>query len=165
MNQLQHAAHEFGPYINKDSEILILGSFPSVLSRAQSFYYGNPRNRFWSVLESCFKDRAGESVEERKAFCTRHKIALYDAIEECDIIGSRDDSITNIIPADIASIIKGAPGIKRIVLNGNAAKSYFLKYQPSFESIEILFMPSTSPANAAWKLDRLIETWQRALLD
>ena len=164
MNQYEHLNHGFGPYINGDSEILILGSFPSVLSREVNFYYGNPRNRFWNVLEAVFEDRAGNDVETRKSFCKRHKVALYDVIEECDIIGSRDDSIENIVPSDIISLISQS-NIKRIVLNGNAAKRYFLTYFSQIENVKIVFMPSTSPANAAWSLTRLIDVWKDGLIN
>ena len=164
MNQRTHVTHGFGPYFDSDSEILFLGSFPSVLSREQQFFYGNPRNRFWSVLEAIFDDKAPSDVEGRKMFCKRHKIALYDAIEECDIIGSRDDSIENIVPADIRSIVS-ASKIKKILLNGNAAKRYFLTFQDNFDLIDLYFLPSTSPANAAWSLERLIESWKKALCE
>ena len=163
MNQRVHVTHEFGAFYDKNAEILILGSFPSVLSRAQGFFYGNPRNRFWMVLQEVFNDPVPDDIGGRKAFCARHRIALYDAIEECDIIGSRDDSIENIVPADIKSIILCSK-IKRILLNGNAAKRYFLTFQPNFSQVDLYFLPSTSPANAAWSLPKLVDAWKDALL-
>lgn len=162
MNVKTHVTHEFGPFFDDKSEILVLGSFPSVLSRKQGFYYGNPRNRFWPILQEVFQEVVPEDVDGRKAFCKSHKIALYDAIEECDIVGSKDDSIENIVPADIKTIVS-ASNIKRIVLNGNAAKHYFLTYQSNFSQVELFFMPSTSPANAAWSLPKLVDIWQKAL--
>ena len=162
MSEKTHVNHEFGPFFDEESEILVLGSFPSVLSRKQGFYYGNPRNRFWMILQEVFGEPVPNDVEGRKNFCKRHHIALYDAIEECDIVGSKDDSIENIVPADVQSIVLGSK-IKRIVLNGNAAKHYFLTFQPNFDHVELFFMPSTSPANAAWSLPRLVEIWKSAL--
>lgn len=164
MNQRMRLDHTFPPLCEKDSEILILGSFPSVLSRAQLFYYGNPRNRFWAVLGSIFHEDIAEDIEAKRLFCTRHKIALYDVIESCDIIGSRDDSIENIVPADIQALVS-CSRIRKIVLNGNAAKRYFLQYQSNFDQLQLFFMPSTSPANAAWSLDRLVEKWSEAFRD
>lgn len=164
MNQRMRLDHTFPPLCEKDSEILILGSFPSVLSRAQLFYYGNPRNRFWAVLGSIFHEDIAEDIESKRLFCTRHKIALYDVIESCDIIGSRDDSIENIVPADIQALVSRSK-IRKIVLNGNAAKRYFLQYQSNFDQLQLFFMPSTSPANVAWSLDRLVEKWSEAFRD
>lgn len=162
MNERQHLSHGFGPCFDQNSEILILGSFPSVLSREQGFYYGNPRNRFWAVLEFLFHEAVPLDVEGRKSYCKRHKVALYDVIESCDIVGSKDDSIENVVPSDISSIVS-ASKIHTIVLNGNAAKRYFLTFQTDFDHLRILFMPSTSPANAAWNLERLIQKWKSIL--
>ena len=161
MNVRTHVDHGFGPLYDEKSEILILGSFPSVLSREQGFFYGNPRNRFWAVLEAIYKEKVPEDVEGRRAYCIAHKIALYDAIESCDIIGSKDDSIEYVVPADIQTIVKNS-SIKRIILNGNAAKRHYLAFQSDIEGIQLFFMPSTSPANAAWSLKHLIDAWSDA---
>lgn len=160
--EYKHVEHGFGPVRDKNSRILILGSFPSVLSRQHDFYYANPQNRFWKVLERLLEDDAGLTKEERTAFCYRHGIALYDVIESCDIVGSSDSSIKNVVPSDIESLIKGTQ-IKAIVLNGNAAKRYFLTYFANFVHLDILPMPSTSPANAVKKLEDLMKEWSAIL--
>ena len=162
MNVKTHVEHGFGPLYDENSEILILGSFPSVLSREQGFFYGNPRNRFWAVLEALCGEAVPEDVEGRRAYCIAHRIALYDAIESCDIVGSKDDSIENVVPADIQTIVKNSR-IKRVILNGNAAKRHYLAFQSDIEGVQLYFMPSTSPANAAWSLKRLIDVWKTAL--
>lgn len=161
MNVKTHVEHGFGPLYDEHSEILILGSFPSVLSREQGFFYGNPRNRFWAVLEALCGEKVPEDIEGRRAYCIAHRIALYDAIESCDIIGSKDDSIENVVPADIQTIVKNSR-IKRVILNGNAAKRHYLAFQSDIGGVQLYFMPSTSPANAAWSLKRLIDVWETA---
>ena len=162
MNRLTHVEHGFGPLFNEDSEVLILGSFPSVLSRGAAFFYGNPRNRFWDVLAASFGEAQLDTIEDKIAFCKRHKIALYDAIESCDIIGSKDDSIENVIPANIPQILCKTC-IKRVILNGNAASKYYRKHNPDYPDIEVVTLPSTSPANAAWSLEKLLGVWKPVL--
>ena len=163
MSERLHLSHGFGPLVNPDSEVLILGSFPSVLSRQKGFFYGNPRNRFWSVLATIFDESLPITVEDKRVFCLRHMIALYDAIEECDIVGSKDDSIENVIPADIPAILSKSK-VKTIICNGSAAKKYFLAYWNENPCISLFFLPSTSPANAAWSLSRLIQEWRKAFI-
>ena len=163
MSQLVHAKHGFGPLYDERSEILILGSFPSVLSREANFFYGNPRNRFWAVLANSFDEALPESIDEKIDFCRRHRIALYDAIESCDIVGSKDDSIENVQPANISQILRKTR-IKKIILNGNAATKYYWKYNKTIDCIEVVSLPSTSPANAAWSLERLLSAWRPELI-
>ena len=143
-----HLKHTLEIFIHDDSEYLILGSFPSVKSREYGFYYSHPRNRFFLVLSSIFNEEYPSSIDERKEFLKRHKIALYDVIEECDIIGSDDSSIKNVIPIDIKSILKKYPNIKRIGITGKKAGKLFDKYLKDKVDIEVVYLPSTSPANA-----------------
>lgn len=160
---IAHQTHEFGPLLRKDSKILILGSFPSVASRQAQFFYGHPQNRFWAVLAGCFNEPKPLSVEEKKEFCFCHQIALYDAIEECDIVGSSDASIRNPVPTDIMAILKGTC-IEKIICNGKTSYRYFCKYQPN-EIVSLgVCLPSTSPANAAFSLERLILCWQKEIV-
>ena len=153
--------HPLKPIYNKNSKVLILGSFPSVLSREKSFYYANPTNRFWKVLSLCFNEDVPTTIEEKTSFCKKHHIALYDSIESCEIKGSSDSSITDVVPADLSEIYDMSP-IKLIVFNGNASEKWFKKYQSIPNGIEEIKMPSTSPANAAFSLERLVQEWKKA---
>lgn len=164
MGTANHATHEFGPIVRPDSEILILGSFPSVKSREVSFYYGHPQNRFWRVMEQIFECEPLQTIEDKRNFCFLHHIAIYDVIEECDIIGSSDASIKNPIPSNLFEIVRGT-NIKKVVLNGKKAEKIFLQFFPKGigEGIEVVSAPSTSPANAAWGLNLLIQVWKGLL--
>ena len=157
-----HVTHEFGPVYDKNSKILILGSLPSVKSRQQQFYYGHPQNRFWKVLSAALDESIGSSIDEKKRIMLKNHIALWDVIQSCDIIGSSDSSIKNVKENDI-SVILDAPDIKAIFLNGAKAYELFKKYCGGIEDRNeppaILKLPSTSPANAAWKTQQLIEAW------
>lgn len=154
----EHVEHGFGPVYNKDSEILILGSFPSVKSREGQFYYHHPQNRFWKVLSRIWEEEVPDSIEKKKNMLIRNHIAVFDVIESCDIIGSSDSSIKNVKPADLEEILKTAK-IRNIYVNGGKAESLYKKYCESLTKIKAVKLPSTSPANAAWNLERLIEAW------
>lgn len=163
-NSYQRITHTFGPVFDGHSQLLILGSLPSVKSREQQFYYGHPQNRFWRVLAALCHEQMPGSVQEKRAFLLRNKIALWDVIESCDIIGSSDSSIRNATPNDMGIILDRAP-IQRIYLNGGKAYALFQKYceadckKRGLHESEIIKLPSTSPANAAWSLERLTEEW------
>lgn len=150
--------HPFPPLFNKDSKILILGSFPSVKSREQSFFYGHPQNRFWKVTSAVFGCDVPASVDDKKAFILSHGMALWDVIASCDITGSSDSSIRNVCANDI-SIILNSCDIKKIFVNGKAAEKYYNKYTFGKTGIPAVCLPSTSPANAAWSMQRLISAW------
>ena len=158
-----HLKHELEIFINKDSEILILGSFPSVKSREYRFYYSHPQNRFFLVLAKALNEETPKSIDDRKAFLRKHKIALYDVIEECDIDGSSDSSIKNVVPADIVGILLNYPNIKRIGITGKKASSLFDKYLKYKVEIDVVYLPSTSPANAKFKLEELIKAYMHCL--
>ena len=159
-----HLTHTLPIFIDKDSETLILGSFPSVKSREVMFYYGHKQNRFFPVLGRLFNEVAPITVEERKAFLKRHKIALYDVIEECDIEGSSDSSIKNVIPIDIANILRKFPNINIIGITGNTAKYYFNRYLINkVGNIKVVYLPSTSPANAKMSLENLVDAYKELL--
>lgn len=155
------ATHEFGPFYRADSEILILGSFPSVKSREQAFYYAHPQNRFWRVLAACFGDDVPETILQKHELLECHKIALWDVIEECEITGSSDASIRGALPTDIEWLL-GQTSVRKVFLNGKTAEKCFLKFHPDFR-LPTVTLPSSSPANAAWSLERLIEVWKPAL--
>lgn len=162
---LIHVEHGFPPFVRPESTILILGSFPSVKSREQAFFYGHPQNRFWPMISAVFGDECGDSVPQRMAFLQRNCIALYDVIESCDIVGSSDASIRNIEPARINEIIEGTK-VQRILLNGKKAGALFERHiLPSLKGgLEHRVMPSTSPANAATSLDQLILAYKEAII-
>lgn len=154
-----HAEHTFGPVYDADSRILILGSFPSVKSRETQFYYGHPQNRFWKVIAGICREAVPEGIEAKKALLLRNRIAVWDVIASCDIAGSADSSIKNVVPNDMDMILKHAD-IRMIYMNGDKAYQLFQKYCAKEGQPPVKKMPSTSPANAAWKLELLIEAWQ-----
>ena len=152
--------HPIEPFYEKNSEILILGSFPSVKSREQMFFYGHPKNRFWRVVASVYGCDAPQTVSEKRKFLLENKVALWDVIGACDIQGSADTSIKNVIPNDLSIILDNA-NIKRIFVNGKTAEKYFIKYIQNEIGQSAICLPSTSPANATWSQERLIEEWKQ----
>ena len=151
--------HPIAPVFNEDSRILILGSFPSVRSREEGFFYGHPQNRFWKVTAGVFEENAPQTIEEKKAFLLRNRIALWDVIGSCEITGSSDSSIKNATVNDISLILNTAD-IRSIYLNGGKAYQLYQKYMLPVTGREGICLPSTSPANAAWSLDRLKDAWK-----
>lgn len=151
--------HPIEPFYDENSKILILGSFPSVKSREQNFFYGHPQNRFWRVLAAVFEQDTPNGIKEKKAFLKRNAVALWDVIASCEISGSADSSIKNAKPCDIEKILNCAD-IRRIFLNGRTAEKYYNKYITARVKQEAVCLPSTSPANAAWGLERLTEAWR-----
>ena len=145
------------------SRILILGSFPSVKSRAQNFYYGHPQNRFWPVLAAVFGEAVPDEIDAKRAFVLRHGIALWDVLESCEIRGSSDASIRGAVPVEIGTVT-GACRIGTIFVNGGTAKKYYDRYLKALTGSEAVQLPSTSPANAAWSMDRLLSVWKPAIL-
>ncbi len=155
----QKLKHEFEPLFNENSRILILGSFPSVKSREQQFYYGHPQNRFWKVIAGLYGSPVPQTVEEKKALLLENGIALWDVIAECEIVGSSDSSIRNVVPNDLSQILDRAE-IRQIYTNGGTAKRLFDKFQQKTCGRTAVGLPSTSPANAAFSLERLLQEWQ-----
>ena len=156
-----HVKHTFGPLFDEHSEILLLGSFPSVKSREQQFYYGHAQNRFWKVLAAVFETDVPVTIEEKKKFLLRNHIAVWDVIESCDIVGSSDSSIRNVVGNDM-NVVLDKSNIKGIFTNGEKAYQLFLKYCWHEGQPQVYRLPSTSPANASWSLERLTEDWRRA---
>ena len=155
--------HPFPPLYDENSQILILGSFPSVKSREVKFFYGHPQNRFWKVVADVFDEKIPETIEDKKSLILKNHLALWDVISECEITGSSDASIKNAKVNDISIILKDS-SIKKIVVNGKIAERLYIKYVEPVTGIKAVAMPSTSPANAAWSLDRLIEAWANELI-
>lgn len=160
--EYQTIRHTFEPVFDGNSRILILGSLPSVKSRENQFYYGHPQNRFWRVLASLFGGEVPETIADKKGFLLCNRIALWDVIAQCDILGSSDSSIRNVIPNDMNVILKHAP-IQRIYVNGNKAYELYGKYCYPVCGRDAVKLPSTSPANAAYQMDRLREAWGAVL--
>lgn len=154
-----HVSHDFEPVFDENSKVLILGTFPSVKSRENQFYYGHPQNRFWKVIAGLTESEVPQTIEEKKKLLLEQGIAIWDVIESCDIIGSSDSSIKNVVPADIESVVANSK-IQNIYANGGTAKKLYEKYSQKKTGREIIGLPSTSPANAAYSLERLLECWQ-----
>lgn len=150
--------HPIEPVFDRDSKILILGSFPSAKSREVGFFYGHPQNRFWKVISTLCGEETPHTVEEKKAFLLRNRIALWDVIGSCEITGSSDASIKNVIPNDIRLILDAAD-IQTIFAAGKTAKKVYDKYTFPLTKREAICLPSTSPANAAFDLERLLAAW------
>jgi len=155
-----YVIHPIPPVYDHDSRVLILGSFPSVRSREAGFFYGHPQNRFWKVLARVFGDEVPISVPSRKEFLLRHHIAVWDVIASCEITASSDSSIRNVVPNDISVILDNAD-IRSIFVNGKTALTLYNRHILPVTGREAVLLPSTSPANAAWSLERLISEWRR----
>ena len=179
MASYQHISHGFEPVFDERSRILVLGSFPSVLSRENAFYYGNPQNRFWRVMAACLgeplpQNEGGlsdngrpltleESIATKKRMLLEHGIALWDVIASCDIKGSSDASIKNVVPAQVERVLETAH-IGAVICNGGTAGRLYKRYLQWQVGLAAHVLPSTSPANAAWQLERLTARWQEELL-
>ncbi len=182
--EYQHLYHEFGPLYDENSKILILGSFPSVKSREVNFYYGHPQNRFWRIIRAIFDEKVydeamnggavalPENLEEKKRLILENHLALWDTIDQCSIIGSQDSTIKDVKVSDFPALLSKCDIVK-ICCNGTASYNFFMKY--AYENVkkyytssggkvpDIVKLPSTSPANAAWRLPRLIEAWSKEI--
>ena len=146
--------HTIKPFYNKDSKVLILGSLPSVKSREEGFYYAHPQNRFWKVLASIFE----EEIVDKKEFLKQHKIALFDVCASCEIKGSSDASIKEVVPNNIKEILEES-AIQHIILNGKTASKLYQKYMKEIK-VPSITLPSTSPANASFSLEKLIKEYK-----
>lgn len=162
MPEYKHIQRQFGPVYDAGSRILILGSFPSVKSREVNFFYGHPQNRFWPLLAEVLGCKLPQSIDGKKKMLLTHHIALWDTLDSCDIIGSSDSSIRNAEPVDIMSLLNAAD-IRQIYCNGTASYKLFMKYLRPVCGRTPVQLPSTSPANAAWSMDRLRGQWKQIL--
>ncbi len=151
--------HPIPPLYDENSRTLILGSFPSVKSREASFFYGHPQNRFWKLLALIFDEEIPATVEEKKSLVLRNGLALWDTIHSCTITGSSDSSIKNVVPNDISVILQNSR-VDRIFCNGTTSYNLYQKYIYQKVGIAAQKLPSTSPANAAFSLERLLESWK-----
>lgn len=151
--------HPFEPIYDKNSKILILGSFPSVKSREDDFYYAHPQNRFWKVLQKIYNNSEKlETKEQKTKFLLSNGIAIWDSIKKCDIENSADSTIKNAVPNDIKSILENSK-IEKILCNGGTSYDVFKKYYKDKLDIKVDVLPSSSPANARYDVDKLAKVW------
>lgn len=151
--------HPIAPVYDRDSRVLILGSFPSVKSREQQFFYGHKQNRFWRVLAQILECEVPEDIPQKRAMLLTHHVAVWDVIANCEITGSSDASIRDVKPNDLSAILSAAD-IRAVYTNGRKAHQLYRKYIFPENGREAYLLPSTSPANAAFSLDRLVEEWK-----
>ena len=151
--------HPFGPLFNAESRVLILGSFPSVKSRETQFFYGHPQNRFWKVVAAVFQQEVPETIEQKKELILLNRLALWDSIASCEITGSSDASIRAVRANDLSVILDRCP-IRMICCNGKTSWKMYEKLIRPATGMEAVCLPSTSPANAQWTLERLTEAWR-----
>mgnify|MGYP001012522520 CR=1 FL=1 len=163
MAKADSVTHTFEPIFNNESKVLILGTFPSVKSREQQFYYGHPQNRFWKLLALLMEDEIPDTIPEKKDFLLRHRIAVWDVIHSCRIEGSSDSSIRDVAANDVAGLLQDS-GIEAVFCNGAKSWELYHRYCEKACQREAGKLPSTSPANAAWSPERLIKSWGEALL-
>lgn len=157
--EYEHVIHPFEPIYSRTSRILILGSLPSVKSREQNFFYGHPQNRFWKVISGLMNESVPVDVEEKRKLLLKYDIAIWDVIQSCDIKGSSDSSIKNVTPTDLASIVEQSR-ITKVFCNGKTSGKLYEKNQSKRVGIDAMILPSTSPANAAYSLERLMDAWR-----
>ena len=151
--------HNIAPLYDRFSTRLILGSFPSVLSRRDGFYYAHPQNRFWKVLAAVLDSPVPVTTEQKKALILNNNLALFDVIADCEIVGSADSHIKNAVANDLSPLLNGSR-ISKIFVNGKTAQKLYDKYLRPSVGIDCIYLPSTSPANAAFSLERLTEQWK-----
>lgn len=156
-------AHPFPPLYDQNSRVLILGSFPSVKSREAMFFYGHPQNRFWRVLAAVLGADVPRTIEEKRALVLQNRLALWDVVARCEIAGSSDASITNVVANDLRAILAAAD-IRAIFCNGGTSYRWYRALCERQLGRAAALLPSTSPANARWTLEALTETWGRAIL-
>lgn len=156
---LQTVVHTIPPLYDSHSRVLLLGSIPSPKSREIGFFYAHPQNRFWRVLAAVLGEEVPQTIDEKRAMCLKHHVALWDTIARCDIVGASDTSIRNAEPNDIGKLVRESKITRIFATGGKSAELYRKLIEPQLH-IPITQLPSTSPANAAWSLERLIEAYR-----
>ena len=160
--EYQSLKHTFDPVFNAESKILILGSFPSVKSRENNFFYGHPQNRFWKVMANVLDWNVPTTIEEKREMLLNNYVAVWDVIASCSIVGSSDTSIKDVVVNDFSKILENSK-VERIYVNGGKAYELYHKYAEKVTGIQAVKLPSTSPANAAWSLEKLTKTWKEII--
>ena len=160
--EYQSLKHTFDPVFDAESKILILGSFPSVKSRENNFFYGHPQNRFWKVMANVLDWNVPTTIEEKREMLLNNYVAVWDVIASCSIVGSSDTSIKDVVVNDFSRILENSK-VERIYVNGGKAYELYHKYAEKVTGIKAVKLPSTSPANAAWSLEKLTKTWKEII--
>ena len=160
--EYQSLKHTFDPVFDAESKILILGSFPSVKSRENNFFYGHPQNRFWKVMANVLEWEVPTTIEEKREMLLENHVAVWDVIASCSIVGSSDTSIKDVVVNDFSRILENSK-VERIYVNGGKAYELYHKYAEKVTGIQAVKLPSTSPANAAWSLEKLTKTWKEII--
>ncbi len=160
--ETERISHAFSPVFSSESRVLVLGTMPSPKSRELGFYYSHPRNRFWPVMAEIFSEEVPKTPEEKRNFCLRNKIALWDVLAECDIAGASDSSIKNAVPNDFSEIFETAD-IKAVFCTGTTAGKLYKKFIEPKNGIAAKVLPSTSPANAKIGFEELCEEYRKIL--
>ncbi len=160
--EYQSLKHIFDPVFDAESKILILGSFPSVKSRENNFFYGHPQNRFWKVMASVLNWEIPMTIEEKRDMLLENHVAVWDVIASCSIQGSSDTSIKDVVVNDFSRILEKSK-VERIYVNGGKAYELYHKYAEKVTGIKAIKLPSTSPANAAWSLEKLTNAWKETI--
>ncbi|BAF70228.1 DNA-deoxyinosine glycosylase [Nitratiruptor sp. SB155-2] len=154
--------HPFEPFIDKESKVLILGSFPSFASLEIGFYYGHPQNQFWKIVADVFKQKVPDTLEEKKEFLKRHHIALWDMVKGCIRENSLDSSLSSIEVNDIEKLLKTYPNIEVIFFTGRKSQQLFEK-QFSHVNLPRYYLPSPSPAYRAMSFEEKVQQWKKIL--
>lgn len=160
--EYQSLKHTFDPVFDEQSKILILGSFPSVKSRENQFFYGHPQNRFWKVMANVLNWDVPTTIDEKREMLLLNRVAVWDVIASCSIMGSSDTSIKDVVVNDFSRILENSK-VERIYVNGGKAYELYHKYAEKATGIKAVKLPSTSPANAAWSLEKLTKAWKEAI--
>ena len=160
---MSRIVHPFDPLYSENSRVLILGSFPSVKSREQQFYYGHPQNRFWRVIAAIFEQEPPSTMEEKRALILNNGLALWDSIARCSIEGSSDASIEDVVPNDLTPIFVTAE-IRQVFCNGKKSWEMYHHYIEPLSGRPAVCLPSTSPANASWSAERLMQAWRQSIM-
>lgn len=155
---MDRVSHPIPPLYDEHSRVLILGSFPSVKSREGRFFYHHPQNRFWKVISTIYGEPVPITIEQKQELLLRCRIAVWDVIQSCEITGSSDASIRNVIPNDLAVVLEHSR-VEHIIANGSTSYQLYMKYIYPVTGMQIIKLPSTSPANAGYSLARLLEEW------
>lgn len=155
--------HEFPALFDRESQVLMLGSIPSPKSREMAFYYGHPQNRFWKVMAAVLGENIPETIPQKKAMLKKHHIALWDVLDSCTIVGASDTSIEDPIPNNISALVKKSK-VTRIFCTGATAYNLYQKFCAKEVGIDAVKLPSTSPANCAVSLEKLVAAYKEILL-
>lgn len=162
MKKRTHVTHEFPALYDRESRVLLLGSIPSPKSREMAFYYGHPQNRFWKVMAAVLGESVPETIAQKKAMLKKHHVALWDVLDSCTIVGASDTSIEDPVVNNIKELVKKSK-VTRIFCTGATAHKLYQKLCAKDVGIDAVKLPSTSPANCAVSLEKLVEAYKKVL--